>query len=89
MVNNLQGIHEGTRPSILKEAGNERCVYIMRVKADGTPVDLDIERGISLEEGEKLVIIVMNTDDMLIAYNKNACRRFRADLEREFRSDTT
>jgi hypothetical protein len=38
-----------------KEAGNERCVYIMRVKADGTPVDLDIERGISLEEGEKLV----------------------------------
>jgi hypothetical protein len=36
-----------------KEAGNERCVYIMRVKADGTPVDLDIERGISLEEGEK------------------------------------
>ena len=37
----------------IKEAGNERCVYIMRVKADGTSVDLDIERGISLEEGEK------------------------------------
>ena len=56
-----------------KEAGNERCVYIMRVKTDGTTVDLDNERGISLlEEGEKLVIIVMNTDDMLIACTKNA-----------------
>jgi hypothetical protein len=32
-----------------KETGNERRIYIMRVKADGTPVDLDIERGISLE----------------------------------------
>jgi hypothetical protein len=55
-----------------KEAGNERCVYIMREKADGSLVDLDIERGIMLEEKEKLVIIVMNTDDMLIAYTKNA-----------------
>jgi len=64
-----------------KEAGNERCVYIMRVKADGTPVDLDIERGISLEEGEKLVIIVMNTDNMLIAYTKNA-KSFVDDFER-------
>jgi hypothetical protein len=64
-----------------KEAGNERCVYIMRVKADGTPVDLDIERGISLEKGEKLVIIVMNTDDMLIAYTKNA-NSFVDDFER-------
>ena len=55
-----------------KEAGNERCVYVMRMKADGEPVDLNIERGMMLEEGEKLVIIVMNTDDMLIAYTKNA-----------------
>ena len=53
----------------------------MRVKADGTPVDLDIERGISLEEGEKLVIIVMNTDNMLIAYTKNA-KSFVDDFER-------
>jgi hypothetical protein len=55
-----------------KEAGKERCVYIMRVKADGTPIDLDVERGITLEEGEKLVIVVMNTDNMLIAYTKKA-----------------
>jgi hypothetical protein len=59
-------------PQLLKEAGNERCMYIMREKADGSPVDLDVERGITLEEGEKLTIIVMNTDDMLIAYSKNA-----------------
>ena len=45
------------------------------------PVDLDIERGISLEEGGKLVIIVMNTDDMLIAYTKNA-KSFVDDFER-------
>jgi hypothetical protein len=71
-----------------KEAGNERCVYVMRVKAGGTPVDLDIERGILLEEGEKLVIIVMSTDDMLIAYTKNA-KSFVDDFQREFRSNTT
>jgi hypothetical protein len=52
------------------------------------PVDLDIERGISLEEGEKLLIIVMNTDDMLIAYTKNA-KSFVDDFQREFRSNTT
>jgi hypothetical protein len=45
---------------------------IMRVKVDGTPVDLDLVRGIALEEGEKLVIVIINTDDMLIADYKNA-----------------
>ena len=64
-----------------KEAGNERCIYIMRVKSDGSPVDLDVEREIPLEEGEKLVIIVMNTDDMLIAYTKKA-KSFVDDFER-------
>jgi hypothetical protein len=55
MVNYIQTIHEEHAPQF-KEAENEMCVYIMRLKADGTPVDLDIERGITLEEGEKLVI---------------------------------
>ena len=69
------------------EAGNERCMYIMRVKADGTQVNLELKRGITLEEGEKLVIVVMNTDDMLIAYTKNAkdfVDKFERTLNKSF-----
>jgi hypothetical protein len=55
-----------------KEAGNERCIYVFREGADGTPIDLDTLRGVTLEPGEKLIILVMNTDDMLIMYTANA-----------------
>ena len=55
-----------------KEAGNERCVYVFRENDTGTPIDLDKLRGVTLEPGEKLVILVMNTDDLLILYTDNA-----------------
>ena len=38
------------------EAGTERCVYVMREAADGTPLDLSLARDIQLEPGERLVI---------------------------------
>ena len=54
------------------EAGTERCVYVMRQDAQGKPINLDKADGIKLQPSEKLVIIVMNTDDLLIMYTKNA-----------------
>ena len=55
-----------------KEAGSERCVFVFREHSDGTPVDLDTLRGINLEPDEKLIILVMNTDDLLILYTESA-----------------
>ena len=52
----------------------------MRKRADGTRVDLELKRGFKLEDGERLVIVIMNTDDMLIAYTKNA-KDFVDDFE--------
>ena len=54
------------------EAGSERCVFVCREHGDGTPVDLTTLRGISLEPDEKLIILVMNTDDLLILYTESA-----------------
>ena len=54
------------------EAGTERCVYVMRQDAQGNPINLDKADSIKLQPSEKLVIIVMNTDDLLIMYTKNA-----------------
>ena len=55
-----------------KEAGSERCVFVFREHGDGTPVDLKVLRGINLEPDEKLIILVMNTDDLLILYTESA-----------------
>ena len=55
-----------------QEAGFERCVYVFREHPDGKPVDLNEPRGIKLEPEERLIILVMNTDDMLIAYTDSA-----------------
>ena len=55
-----------------KDTGNERCIYVFSEHGDGTPVDLDKLEGVTLEPGEKLVILVMNTDDLLILYTDNA-----------------
>jgi hypothetical protein len=55
-----------------KEAGSERCVFVKREHADGTCVDLDELRDITLEPGERLVILVMNTDDLLVLYTDSA-----------------
>ena len=55
-----------------QEAGFERCVYVFREHPDGKPVDLNEPRGIKLEPDERLIILVMNTDDMLIAYTDSA-----------------
>ena len=54
------------------EAGNERCVYVMRESEGLAPINLDELRGLKIEKNEKIIIIIMNTDDMLIAYSDNA-----------------
>ena len=54
------------------EAGNERVCYVFREGHDGLPIDLDKLRGITLEPDEKLIILCMNTDDMMISYTDNA-----------------
>ena len=54
------------------EAGNERVCYVFREGYDGAPIDLDKLRGLTLEPNEKLIILCMNTDDMLIAYTDSA-----------------
>jgi len=54
------------------EAGNERVCYVFREHADGSSVDLNTLRGLTLEPNEKLIILCMNTDDMLISYTENA-----------------
>ena len=61
-----------TKQPQFKEAGNERCVYVFREQGDGTPTNLDDLRGIQLDPDEKIIILVMNTDDMLISYSDNA-----------------
>jgi len=61
-----------TQAPQFQEAGSERCVYVFRQHADGTPVNLDTLRGITLEPDEKLIILVMNTDDLLILYSDSA-----------------
>jgi hypothetical protein len=58
-----------------REAGTERCVYVFRQHATGKPVDLEELRGISLEPDEELVILVMNTDDLLLLYTDSALAR--------------
>ena len=57
---------------LFKEAGTERCVYVKLQHADGTMVDLDKPCDITLEPGERLIILVMNTDDFLILYTDTA-----------------
>ena len=54
------------------EAGSERCVFVKREHADGTCVDLDKLRDITLEPGERLIILAMNTDDLLLLYTDSA-----------------
>ena len=54
------------------EAGNKRVCYVFREHADGTSVDLNTLRGLTLEPNEKLIILCMNTDDTLISYTENA-----------------
>ena len=63
------------------EAGNERVCYVFREGQDGQPIDLDKLRGITLESDEKLIILCMNTDDMLISYTDSA-RHLVDDFER-------
>ena len=53
-------------------------MYVFRQHADGTPVDLEDLRGISLEPDEELIILVMNTDDLLILYTDSALARVDA-----------
>ena len=54
------------------EAGNERCVYVIRESEELAPINLDELRGLKIEKNEKIIIMIMNTDDMLIAYFDNA-----------------
>ena len=54
------------------EAGNERCIYVMRESEELAPINLDELRGLKIEKNEKIIIMITNTDDMLIAYSDNA-----------------
>ena len=49
------------------EAGNERFVYVMRESEELAPINLDELRGLEIEKNRKIIIMIMNTDDMLIA----------------------
>ena len=62
------------------EAGTERCVFVSSKHGDGSPVNLEELRGIKLEPDEELIILVMNTDDLLILYTDSA-RHSVDDLE--------
>jgi hypothetical protein len=53
------------------EAGNERVCYVFREGNDGLPINLDKLQHITLEPDEKLIILCMNTDDMMISYTDN------------------
>jgi len=53
------------------EAGNEQCVYVMRESKELAPINLDELRGLKIEKDEKKIIMIMNTDNMLIAYSDN------------------
>ena len=70
-----------------REAGTERCVYVLRQDAQGNLLDPGMLSGVKLHTGERLVIIVMNTDDLLIAYSKSATSivdTFERDLNQHF-----
>ena len=54
------------------EAGNERCVYVIRESEELALINLDELRGLKIEKNRKIIIMIMNTDDMLIAYSDNA-----------------
>jgi hypothetical protein len=47
-------------------------VYVFCANDKGNPIDLNKLRSVTLEPGEKLVIMVMNTDDSLILYTDNS-----------------
>lgn len=70
------------------EAGNERVCYVFREGYDGAPIDLDKLRGLTLEPNEKLIILCMNTDDMLIAYTDSA-RHLVDEFERSLNDSYT
>ena len=70
------------------EAGNERVCYVFREGQDGQPIDLDKLRGITLEPDEKLIILCMNTDDMLISYTDSA-RHLVDEFERSLNASYT
>jgi len=54
------------------EDGNERCDYVMRESEELAPINLDELRGLKIEKNENIIIMIMNTDDMLIAYSDNS-----------------
>jgi len=54
------------------EAGNERCVYVMQESEELAPINLYELRGLKIEKNEKIIIMIMNTDDMPITYSDNA-----------------
>jgi len=44
----------------------------MRESEGLAPINLDELRGLKIEKNEKIIIMIMNTDDVLIAYSDNA-----------------
>jgi len=62
----------GTRTTPNMSKLERSVVYVMRESQELAPIDLDKLRGLKLENDEKIIIMIMNTDDMLIAYSDNA-----------------
>ena len=44
----------------------------MRESEEFAPINLDELRGLKIEKNEDIIIMIMNTDDMLIAYSDNS-----------------
>ena len=61
-----------TKPQYV-EAGNERCVCVMRESEELAPINLDELRGpgLKIEKTGKSIIMIINTDEMLITYSDN------------------
>jgi len=54
------------------EAVNEQCVHVMLESEELAPIDLVELRGLKIEKDAQIVIMIMNTDDSLIAHSHNA-----------------
>ena len=53
---------------------------VSRRRTDGSSINLDQVRGLTLEPDEELIILVMDTDDLLLLYT-DAARHSSDDLE--------
>ena len=48
------------------DAGTERCIYVTRESKELSPIDLDEFRELKIEKDEERVIMITNTNNLLI-----------------------